>query len=500
MKKLKSARSEVKLLRERDVVALENQNKVNAQMLTLMNQLQTEKNSQAAQQYTIPVIHPAVVPNGKKAAIAQDSCGAISYTSADPQFYSGFLGYPALSMMSQSSDYRSVPETTANEMTREWGKVKVKGDGSNQLNDRIALIEERLKKLKIRDLIRKHVECEMIFGRSQLVIKIKGHENQTDVPLDISSAGIKKGALEGFVHVEPIWSTPSVYNAHDPLAEDFFKPSKWFVLGKEIHADRLLTLVMRPVSDMLKPAYNFSGLSMLQLMKPYVERWQRTVDSVSDLIKAFSITGLKTDMGQVLTGGQNGKSQLIMRAQLFSMLRDNLNTMLIDKEMEELFQINTPLTTLDALVQKAQEQLASPSHTPMVKLLGITPSGLNANSDGEIRVYNDWIASLQEAHIRPQMEVILNLIQLDLFGETDDSIVFEFNSLHQLNDTERANVNKAKADTISVLIAAGVISQEQAAQSLVNDEFSDFSGIDPEDLPEPMDLNHENSETTTDVA
>ncbi|AOA58317.1 hypothetical protein BFG52_08080 [Acinetobacter larvae] len=130
-----------------------------------------------------------------------------------PQFYSGFLGYQRLALMSQSSDYRAVPETTANEMTRAWGKVKIKGDGDDQLADRIVLIEKRLKKLKVRELMRKHIECEMTFGRSQLAISIKGHENKADVPLVISPSGVPKGSLQSFSHIEPIWSTPSAYNA-----------------------------------------------------------------------------------------------------------------------------------------------------------------------------------------------------------------------------------------------------------------------------------------------
>lgn len=487
--------------KQKKAKAIERQNRINQQMIGLLSQLSQPKLDKKTG-YAVPEIHPSVVPKDKKPAIAQDSCGVSAYANTDPHFYSGFLGYPQLAMMSQSSDYRAVPETTANEMTREWGKVKVKGDGDEQSTEKVAQIEDKLKQLKVRDIMRKHIECELIFGRSQLYIDIKDHENKTNVPLSVTKAGIPIGSLQGFKHIEPIWTTPSIYNAQNPLNGDFFVPKQWFVLGKEIHSDRLLTLVMRPVSDILKPAYDFSGLSMLQLMQPYVERWQRTVDSVSELIKAFSITGLKTSMENILSGGEECGSQLVLRAQLFSRLRENLNTMLIDKETEELFQINTPLSTLDALVTKAQEQMAMPSHTPLVKLTGITPSGLNANSDGEIRVYNDYIASLQEAHIRPQLEVILNLIQLDLFGEIDESIFFEFSSLHQLTDEERANVNKVKADTAQVLIAAGVICQEEVRDVLAGDDAGDYSGIDKDAVPdEPMDLDYEvNQERKADTA
>lgn len=61
-------------------------------------------------------------------------------------------------------------------MTREWGKVKIKGDSDKDYSDKISEIEQRLKALGIRDLMRRHVETEMTFGRSQLFVDIKGQE------------------------------------------------------------------------------------------------------------------------------------------------------------------------------------------------------------------------------------------------------------------------------------------------------------------------------------
>ena len=482
-------------LKREELRVAQNKNRLDEQALAILSAQNQPKQPLG---YQLPEVMPGVVPNDKKPAIAMDSCSGIaSFANTDPQFYSGFLGYPALAVMSQSSDYRGVPETTAKEMTREWGRVKVNGDDDKSLKERLDAIEARLEELNIRDLMRRHLETEMFFGRSQLSIEIKGHEDKKYTPLVIGPESLKKGSLNGFTLIEPIWTTPSMYNAHDPAAPDFFVPSKWFVMGKEVHADRLLTLIMRPVPDMLKPAYNFSGLSMIQLMQPYVERWQMTVDSIARLIHSFSITGIKTDMANVLSG-EDGPSELVKRAVMFSHLRDNQNMMLLDKEKEEPFQINTPLTTLDNLMQKMQEQIAGPSHTPLIKLLGISPSGLNANSDGERRVYQDYIRSLQEAHIRPQLKTILNLVQLDLFGEINEQIVFEFGSLEQMSDEQKANIQKAKAERDSIYVSAGVLSPEEVREPLAKDEEGDYSGIDASDVPEPPDL--ENAYTQEEAA
>lgn len=474
-----------KTLRQREVEALERQTLLLEAQHAIIQRTQKQ---QTLNQYKPHQPIAGVLPTGVKTApVAMDSCNGISsYANADPMFYAGFIGYPTLTMMAQSGDYRNVPETNALEMTREWGSIVVKGDGDDTSGDKIQKITEEMERLDVRNLMRKHIENEGLFGMSHLFIKIKGQDDKTDLPLVYEN--VPKGSLDGFVLIEPIHSSPAAFNASNPLEFDFYKVNNWFVQGVNIHQDRLLTLVTRPVPDLLKPAYNFGGVSWLQIMKPYVERFQRDTDSISDLISKFSLTALKTNMETILQGGEDGASQLLLRAQMMGQFRDNLNMLLMDMTGEDLVQINTPLTGLVDLWAKSQELMAMPSHTPLVKLTGVTPSGLNASSDGEIRVYNDWISGLQNAFLLPQMMKIVRLIQMSLFGEIDNNIVFEFASLKQLDDVEQASVNLQKAQTASALIEAGVLSQEDERMRLNNDPTSGYGFIDPDEVPEGMDL------------
>lgn len=445
----------------------------------------------AGEQYYFPELPACVAPEGHVLAMDSMCQQMAGYAGLEPQFASGFIGYPMLSQMAQSNEYRAVAETTAEEMTREWGKVK----GGNN-HEKLEKIEEALEAFNVRDLMRKHVETDNLFGGSQMFIRIKGQENKTELPLLLTPQGVKKDSLLGFTVIEPIWTTPSVYNANDPTEPDFFKPTQWFVMGKNTHCDRLLTLIIRPVPDMLKPAYNFRGVSMSQLMKPYVQRFQRTVDSVSDLVHSYSITGLKTDMSSILQGGAGGANQLIARSKVFTQFKNNQNLMLVDTtNEEEFFQLNTPLTTLDSLQDQSLQMLAMPAKIPLVKLLGTPPSGLSANSDGEIRVYYDHIAALQNAHLLPQMQVILRLVQLHLFGEVDESIFFQFNPLYQLDDTERAAVNLTKAQTAQIYLQEGVLDQETVLDALSNDEDGDYTGkADSVVLSDPYEEEQEDEE------
>ncbi|KNC34537.1 hypothetical protein FF38_03540, partial [Lucilia cuprina] len=184
---------------------LELEAKKAASQTQLMQMLVTEETKrQQPVKIKAPELHPLVLPEGEDAPIAMDSCGtyayANQYASQDVGFYTGFLGYPTLAIMSQSSDYRSVPETTAKEMTREWGKVKSRDDGQNAADksDIVSQINQALEDFGIRDIFRRHIENEMIFGRSQIYLDIKGHDDKRDLPLLINEAGVKEGELNGF--------------------------------------------------------------------------------------------------------------------------------------------------------------------------------------------------------------------------------------------------------------------------------------------------------------
>lgn len=392
-----------------------------------------------------------------------------------------FKGYPYLAQLSQQPEYRKMAETIAKQMTRKWIKVKAKGDADK--SERVAAMEDALKKFKVQASFRKAAELDGFFGRGQIYIDVKtpsGAPAQADpdelkTPLLRSPAKIGKGALIGFKVVEPVWTYPAAYDSSNPLAPDFYKPLSWYVMGQTVHASRLLLFISRELPDLLKASYNFGGLSMSQLAEPYVNNWLRTRDSVSDLVHAFSINGLKTDMGAALSGGDG--DDLFNRLDVFNRMRDNRGTFAIDKETEEFFQLNTPLSGLDALQAQSQEQMASVSNIPLVYLLGIAPSGLNATTDGETKVFHSYIRSMQADLFGGNLDRVFEIIQLSEFGEIDPDIGYEFEPLDEMDPAALATIRKTDADTDAVLITVGVISPDESRARVAGDESSPYHGL-----------------------
>lgn len=409
----------------------------------------------------------------------------------------GFPGYAFLSELAQRTEYRSPVETIAAEMVREWITLTTSGKSAAGAEDKIEKLNAALDKYKIRDLFRRMSEYDGFFGRGQLFIDIDAkveNDERKKLPLLIDSATIPQGSLKGFTPIEPLWTTPYSYNAQDPTAPYFYKPQAWFIMGKMTHASRLLTFISREVPDMLKPAYNFGGLSLTQLMEPYVFQWLRTRNSVSDLIHNFSVMVLKTNMAALLQGTaesslsavSDAASNLLARAKLFTQTRDNQGLTLLDFGTEEMEQIAVPLSGLDALQAQAQEHMAGPSHIPLVKLFGITPTGLNASSEGEVKVFYDFVRSQQQLLFADPLKKVLDILQLNEFGNIDESISFEFVPLTSPSVKELSDIRKADVDGGVQLVQASVITPDELRERLKSDPDSGYPNLTGE-APEPPD-------------
>ena len=450
-----------------------------------------EKKPEGRSKFVVPSMPLGVVPESD--GIAQDSSIEVALDWAEECYgedleFEAFLGFPSLAELAQRPEYRRIAEVFAQEATRHW--IKITTTGEIDRSKEIKLIEDALKKHCVRDTFRKLSEQDSFFGRSHLYIDTGCTDDVEELKTPLgngrdstSKLKVEKGKLVGFRTVEPVWTYPrgGDYNTTNPLAPNWYNPQSWLSMGTAIHSTRLLTFVGRPVPDLFKPLYAFGGLSMSQMVKPYVDNWIRTRRSISDLIKSFSVSGFTTNLTDALT--EEGGALLSARIDAFVALRDNRNCMVLDKgggdtPAEEFFNVSTPLSGLAELQDQVQGQMASICGIPLVKLLGVTPSGLNASSDGEVRTFYDTVLAYQERFFRPNLEVVLGVIQLDLFGEVYPEIGFVFEPLWTPSEKEAAEIRKIDAETAVLYVDHQVILGDEERARLAGDENSLYPGLD----------------------
>ena len=432
----------------------------------------------------MPGVLPKMLPNDVKQAY-DDVSGMYEGLVSDGGYNErlAWFGMPYLSQLTQRPEYRRPSEIIAKTMTRKW--IKLVSSGDEDKTEKLSKIEAALKQFKVQELFRRIAEHDGWFGRAHLFIDLGDDEKSEELAtlLVVDKRKIKKGTLKGFRTVEPLWTYPAMYDTLNPLSPAFYKPIAWYVMGFQVHRSRLLTFVSREMPDILKPAYQFGGLSLSQLSKPYIDNWLRTRQSVSDIIHSFSVMVLHTQMGEVLNSG--GAAMLASRLALFTTTRDNKGVFAVQKDEELLENVSAPLSGLDHLQAQSQEQMASVNGIPLIVQFGLTPSGLNATAEPEIRVFYDWCHAQQEHLFRPHLKTVLDIIQLNEFGEIDETIDFEFRPLWQLDEAGIAAVQKTEADTDAVYLQEGVVSPDDVRSRLSGKAGSLYQGLEGDAPPKP---------------
>lgn len=439
-------------------------------------------NSGAAE-YKLPVTLGK--PKDNDAVMAMDKCieGIIDTFSEEWRALCvpRFLGYGILSSIAQDPLIRAGIETIADDMTRKF--IELTSSGDIDLSEKINQLKSDLQLFRVKSIFNKALSLTGYMGGCLVYIDVgELDDEEKRTPLFLDKKVFKKGSLRGFKIIEPINVSPGIYNATDPTSSDYFTPETWFIMGKEYHKSRFLYFAQNELPLLLKPIYNFFGISLAQQVLEYVQNFTENRRSAQRLLNKFSLTIWKTDMSAFLSGGTC--KDLTERVKFFNAQRSNDGTALIDKDTEEMVQLNTPLSGVTDIVSMSLDLAPVILGISKDKYFGDLPKGLNASSEGTNRIYYDKIHSLSEKICYDSVGKVLKLLQMNRYGEIDDNIAFDFAPLWEMDERERAEINKIDADTAAVYVDRGVLSQEEVREALADNPNSGYSNIDADDVPE----------------
>lgn len=404
--------------------------------------------------------------------------------------YDAFLGYPELAVLAQRVEYRQIVTTMAREATREWIEFSVDGvapedSDDDELKDRVKELEDELGRLDCQRAFQISCEYDGYYGRGHLYIDTGHTEDIGELakPLRPDKAKLS-GKIKLLRPIEPVWIYPIKYESVDPLRPDWYNPNVWYVMGKNVHASRLLRFVSHEVPDLLKPAYSFGGLSMTQLCKSYVDIWLQTKRDVADLIHTFSMVWLSTDLSTEVAGTGEGGGGFAERMESYIASRDNLGVITLSKETEEIGNVAVPLGGLHELQSQAQEHLCSASGQPSIELLGVSPQGFNASSEGELDAWQRRVKSFQERLMGPNLKQVIELAQVSLWGEIDERINWKFKPLRLMSPKELSEIQERKSATHKNYVEMGAIDPAEVREAVAEDPDSEYDGIEVDDVPE----------------
>lgn len=404
--------------------------------------------------------------------------------------YTSFVGYGALQQIAQNGMIRNCIKTVADDVTRAWIKIKGGEDTDPAKLEKLQIVQDR--EYALQSVFNRAIAKVGFMGGAFVFIKTEPNEDtKGDIDLSLPlvlnkySAELRQGAHLSFVVIDPINVSPSAYNSYDPLREDFMRPREWMVLGKRVHASRMLTMYANEPPVLLKPMYNFLGIPQAQILWDYVLHWNECRVSSQELIKKLSLLIYYTNM-QDRMSSPNGVAELDQIMEVLQHYRSNNSVFVANKDTDQVDNVSLTISGTTEIVKQAQEMIAAINRTPAVKLFGISPSGFNATGESDLRNYNDHIRSQQELY-RPAVQRCLEAIQLTLWGEIDPDITFEWNELDMDNESAQAMNFNTRMAALAALKDRNAISAEEMRQAARNDRAARLEWLDEEAPAEEED-------------
>jgi phage-related protein (TIGR01555 family) len=381
----------------------------------------------------------------------------------------------------------------ADDMTRQWVTIPEDTEGK-ALN--------YMKNLRVKFEIKKALRAAKLFGGSIIFMVIEDGL-EPDEPVNINNIkSIKK--LKFFSRKHVVIDQQNYYT--DPTSEKFGDP-EYFTIYSEggmpvtVHESRCLVFQGEyyPCDELgLQPNYEkYWGLSTLQALHEIFENYGLALEALLKVFQKFNIDTLKIKNLMQLLSSPDGQKQLEARAQIFDLAKSVSTTLVLDSE-ESFEVIAQSLTGAADAFTKIQETVAAMTGVPSNILMGTAIKGLNANGNGEMRIYYDKIRSDQEEELIPQLEYLVELISYS----KDAKLTFEQeynvipNSLWQQTDEEKVEMRRKQAETDQIYITNGVYDPNEVRESRFgNSNYSIETEIEGEvDLGSFNDNNENNNQ------
>ena len=362
-------------------------------------------------------------------------------------------------------------------------------------------IPKALRKLKLHRSLRKAVTWSRCFGGSLVLMGVNDGPKKLNVK--VLETEVNEDRIEeiSFFRVydrrQVVWYAEDIET--DPTKDNYGKPNFYTIFPLtsgatifpmfKVHHSRIIQFsgVQLPERE-TQQQYGF-GDSVLQSVFTRLRGFAGAMNATEDILNEF-IIGVMTinNLQDLIAGGR--EKDLIARLNQVDMSKSIMNTMLVDKE-EEYTRLSATVNGIKDILEFEKDTLSAVSGIPQVKLFGEQAQGLGSEAAGNIRLYYDDIADMQEEVITEPLERICTLLvkskkfKKENPGVDIKDIVIQYPSLWQMSakDEAEAHFTQAKADDL--YIGNGTLDRNEVAKARFGNKSYSYATV----LDESLDRN-----------
>lgn len=259
-----------------------------------------------------------------------------------------------------------------------------------------------------------------------------------------------------------------------------------------IHETRLLKFTGARTSDMDRRQNNMWHRSILDKIYEVLRDFGITWSSAALLVNQGTQGVYKVkDLAMLLSAPtQEGRQSLSMRIGLIDTVRSALNSLILDADAEDFDYKVAPLTSLPEVLDRFAARLSAASGgIPVTKLFGISPAGMNATGESDLKNWYRILESYRTNVIQPQVQVLLDLLLVEA-GKPQAEITIAWAPLDTPTDLEEAQIRKTTLEGDLAAVAQGVLRPDEVAEARFGrvDGFEQEIRIAPKEEREAPEL------------
>ena len=346
------------------------------------------------------------------------------------------------------------------------------------------------------------LKYERAYGGAAILLGVNDGAASQMEPLNLEARNL---TLEWITELEPREIAPYSWYTN-PAQRKFGKPEIYQISPQNVgpslvkgapqasttylvHESRLaifpgIVVSRRPVARSLSGW----GDNVLSRVIRVLRDFNSSYDSAGILLQDFSQAVFKMKgLSEILSADNAGAFKTRMEMANYS--RSVLRAILIDSEGEDFERKSTSVTGLPELLDRFERRLAAATGIPLTRLMGMSPGGLNATGESDIRFYYDGIKSIQTEKAVPAIRYITKILFRTMGGEPADWSI-KFPPLWQPTAKEKAETRFVVAQTDAIYLDRGVVSPDEVAKSRWGgDEYSMETEVEDRDRVDPIESN-----------
>lgn len=316
-------------------------------------------------------------------------------------------------------------------------------------------IEKKLKKLKLRQKIKKAVAWGRLFGGAGVVLITKGDDPEDELDPSKVTDIIELEVFDRYSLMPVLYDT-------DPESCMYQQPILYQNrFGARFHRSRVSKFIGAELTYEGTLNENYWGGSLVEAYWDAIRNLQATMQDLRAIMSELNLGILKVP-GLTAGNAMGDQSPAMVNQQrrlnAFNAGKSVHRAAAIDSKEDFQF-VNRSVTGVADISDRFMTSVsAATDFMPELVLFGKTPAGLNATSEEQLQVYYDGISDIQQDQIAPCVDLVLSCLA--------DDVEWEFETLWEMSDVQKADVMQKTSQAIAAIADVTGLTPEEARMQL----------------------------------